>query len=107
MATSRPRGFLKPTDDDFGASTSWKEDRVDLDANRETAFVYNASPSLALAAQRQRLPIAKNKDHILYLLEKHQVVIIVGETGCGKSTQIPQYLIEAGWCADSGTMVRS
>jgi ATP-dependent RNA helicase DDX35 len=97
---------LRPSDEDFGSSTNnWKEDKVDIDAIRETSFVYNASPSLALAAQRQRLPIAKNKEHILYLLEKHQVVIVVGETGSGKSTQVPQYLIEAGWCADKGSMV--
>jgi len=40
--------------------------------------------------QRQRLPIFKNKDHIIYLLEKYQTLVLVGETGCGKSTQIPQ-----------------
>lgn len=36
MAT---RGFLRPVDDDFG--TSWKEDKLDLDANKDTAFVFN------------------------------------------------------------------
>lgn len=30
--------------------------------------------------------------------------MIVGETGCGKSTQLPQYLYEAGWAA-SGEMI--
>ena len=77
---------------------------MDIDANRQTAYVYNSSGSLGLAAQRQKLPIARYKDHILYLLEKHQVIVIVGETGCGKSTQIPQYLYEAGWCSEPGTM---
>ena len=28
MAGSQPRGFLRPTDDDFGSTTSWKEDKV-------------------------------------------------------------------------------
>ncbi len=42
----------------------------------------------------------QHRNHILYLLEKFQTVVIVGETGCGKSTQIPQYLVEAGWGAD-------
>ncbi|VDO54973.1 unnamed protein product [Haemonchus placei] len=50
--------------------------------------------------QRARLPIFKNRDHILYLCEKYRSVIIVGETGCGKSTQVPQYLFEAGWAND-------
>lgn len=34
------------------------------------------------------------------LLESHQVVILQGETGSGKTTQIPQYLLEAGLVSD-------
>lgn len=33
------------------------------------------------------------------------MVVIVGETGCGKTTQIPQYLDEAGWTAGGTRMV--
>lgn len=29
---------------------------------------------------------------LLYLLECHDVVVVVGETGCGKSTQLPQFV---------------
>ncbi len=101
--SSSSRGFLRPSDEDF--ASSWKEDRTDLDAQKDASFVFNPTPSMSLAAQRQRLPIAKHKDHILYLAEKHRVVIIVGETGCGKSTQVPQFFVEAGWCSDDDTMV--
>ncbi|KZM24028.1 RNA helicase [Ascochyta rabiei] len=45
------------------------------------------------------LPIAQLKDQLLYTIETHPVTIIVGETGSGKTTQIPQYLLNAGWCA--------
>lgn len=31
------------------------------------------------------------------MVETYQVVVVVGETGSGKTTQIPQYLHEAGW----------
>src|SRR5690242_14598197 len=50
------------------------------------------------------LPIAQLKDQLLYTIETHPVTIIVGETGSGKTTQIPQYLFNAGWCA-SGSQI--
>ncbi|KAF1741962.1 hypothetical protein MXB_5724, partial [Myxobolus squamalis] len=43
------------------------------------------------------LPIANFKEQILYLLKTHPVVIIAGDTGCGKSTQVPQFLLHAGY----------
>ncbi|KAF6155967.1 hypothetical protein GIB67_039298 [Kingdonia uniflora] len=51
----------------------------------------------SIEKQRQRLPVFKYRIPILYLVEIHATTIIVGETGCGKTTQIPQYLKEAGW----------
>jgi HrpA-like RNA helicase len=39
---------------------------------------------------RQRLPVYKYRKAILYLVERHATTIVVGETGSGKSTQIPQ-----------------
>ena len=67
--------------------------------------MYDAHPGQALEAHRARLPVAKARDQLLYLLEKHQVVVVVGETGSGKSTQIPQYLMEAGYAEEDGKMV--
>ncbi|KAJ1980272.1 hypothetical protein H4R35_001188 [Dimargaris xerosporica] len=40
----------------------------------------------------------------LYQVEKCPVVVLTGETGCGKTTQLPQYLHEAGW-TQKGRMV--
>ena len=34
-----------------------------------------------------------------------QVVVVVGETGSGKSTQIPQFLMEAGYADEEGKMI--
>jgi ATP-dependent RNA helicase DDX35 len=53
--------------------------------------------STSLAQQRMLLPIYKHRKQIMYAVEEYQCVVVVGATGSGKSTQIPQYLVEAGW----------
>lgn len=49
--------------------------------------------------KRSSLPIAELKDEILLLLEKNNVVVISGETGCGKTTQVgwPFHLTFQTW----------
>jgi len=42
------------------------------------------------------LPITARKDEIVAAIRKHQVVVIAGETGSGKTTQIPKMCLEAG-----------
>lgn len=48
-----------------------------------------------LLSERQQLPAFKAKLKVLKLLEQNDVVIIQGETGSGKTTQIPQFLMES------------
>ena len=43
---------------------------------------------------RISLPIWNYKDELLDAIEKHQTVIVCGETGCGKSTQVPAFILE-------------
>ncbi|XP_009359017.2 pre-mRNA-splicing factor ATP-dependent RNA helicase DEAH1 [Pyrus x bretschneideri] len=50
-----------------------------------------------LQEDRKTLPIYTYRESLLDAVEKHQVLVIVGETGSGKTTQIPQYLHEAGY----------
>jgi ATP-dependent helicase HrpA len=42
------------------------------------------------------LPILAKKDHIIASISEHQVIIISGETGSGKTTQIPKFCLAAG-----------
>ena len=42
------------------------------------------------------LPIAAEADRIVELIRKHQVVIVAGETGSGKTTQLPKLCLAAG-----------
>lgn len=43
---------------------------------------------------RKSLPAYEFKDAIIENIKSHQVIIISGETGCGKSTQVPQYILD-------------
>ena len=43
---------------------------------------------------RESLPIFDKKEVILDAIRGSQVVLIKGETGCGKTTQVPQYILE-------------
>jgi ATP-dependent helicase HrpA len=42
------------------------------------------------------LPISARREEILEALERHPVLIVAGDTGSGKSTQLPQYCLELG-----------
>jgi ATP-dependent helicase HrpA len=42
------------------------------------------------------LPITERRDELLAAIRDHQVVIVAGETGSGKSTQLPKLCLEAG-----------
>ncbi|XP_011664855.1 ATP-dependent RNA helicase TDRD9 isoform X2 [Strongylocentrotus purpuratus] len=46
----------------------------------------------------EELPITKHKDQVLNTIESNQVTIIQGSTGCGKTTQVPQYILDDYVC---------
>mmetsp|Transcript_4670 Transcript_4670/g.18641 ORF Transcript_4670/g.18641 Transcript_4670/m.18641 type:complete len:767 (-) Transcript_4670:387-2687(-) len=53
-----------------------------------------SSSGKAIRAVRAKLPSANSKDQLLSALNRNQVIIVSGETGCGKTTQIPQFILE-------------
>ncbi|GFP96380.1 probable ATP-dependent RNA helicase ythdc2 [Phtheirospermum japonicum] len=50
-----------------------------------------------ITEERAKLPIASFRDVITSTIETHQVMLICGETGCGKTTQVPQFLLDHSW----------
>jgi len=62
-------------------------------AKAQTAM--KAHPSYrAIQAKREQLPAFSFKEEVNKLVRENQVVLVSGETGCGKTTQVPQYLLE-------------
>lgn len=49
---------------------------------------------LTFKAEREQLPVFQHRHRVLEALQRHPVVVVAGETGSGKSTQIPQFLLE-------------
>ena len=53
---------------------------------------------MSLLEQRQSLPIYKLKGSLVQAVKDNKILIVIGETGSGKTTQITQYLAEEGLC---------
>ena len=53
-----------------------------------------SSPSTAFTEARSKLPAYAVRHKIIELVENHNVIVISGETGCGKTTQVPQFILE-------------
>jgi len=97
-ALARDRGRL------LGLWSKWKARPGD--AGLREAFVSKLQASIAERERRAAqlpaasinpdLPIAAHADDIVRLIRKHQVVVVAGETGSGKTTQLPKLCLLAG-----------
>lgn len=67
----------------------------DLDA-AQLQFLARAEQKFTINYPPQ-LPVAQQRDDIKQAIEKHQVVVVAGETGSGKTTQLPKMLLEMGY----------
>ncbi|GAA4237767.1 ATP-dependent RNA helicase HrpA [Actinomadura meridiana] len=75
-------------------ATAAEEITADIDAaERRVERRRLAVPAIGYPEQ---LPVAQKKDDILAAIRDHQVVIVAGETGSGKTTQIPKICLELG-----------
>lgn len=54
-------------------------------------------PAQSIDDVRKSLPVFEWREKFLEAVQEYQVLIIEGETGSGKTTQLPQYLHESGW----------
>ena len=86
----------------FGQSTfvmpEWKRETIGKTER------YGYSSKLSIKEQRENLPIFQLKEPLIEAVLSNQVLIVIGETGSGKTTQMTQYLAEAGFC-DKGKRI--
>ena len=60
--------------------------------------VSSFAKSRTLKEQREYLPAFACREDLLKTIRENQVVVVVGETGSGKTTQLGQFLYEDGYC---------
>ncbi len=85
---SSPAGLAGRPPRSQGRSQARAQARAGLRAARRAAM-----PPISYPPE---LPVSQRKDEILRAIRDHQVVIIAGETGSGKTTQIPKICLELG-----------
>lgn len=57
---------------------------------------FGKKSKLSILEQKQILPIYRLKNELMEAVKNNQVLVLIGETGSGKITQVTQYLSEAG-----------
>lgn len=67
------------------------------DEEGETAILQDTEHLSAKSFNRESLPAYKVRDQLMNLINENQVLIVIGETGSGKTTQLPQFLYEKGY----------
>lgn len=76
-------------------SAAVKEEIEKLEQGPQLSFA--EKKALSMKQVRESLPMFAYREQLLEAITQFQTLIIVGETGSGKTTQIPQYLHEAGY----------
>lgn len=83
------RSTQQPKQDD--SVPEWK--RVTMGKNQS----FGKRTSMSMKQQRESLPVFKFRKQLLDAVRENQLLIVVGDTGSGKTTQLTQYLAEGGY----------
>ncbi|XP_063612684.1 probable ATP-dependent RNA helicase kurz [Penaeus indicus] len=100
------------TDKDTAEGPKATEQREEPKEVKKNAQVVPAKPAVfvmlnrlpEVQASRLKLPILSEEQVIMEAINENPVTVIVGATGSGKTTQVPQFLYEAGYTSD-GKMI--
>ncbi|XP_029860028.1 3'-5' RNA helicase YTHDC2 isoform X6 [Aquila chrysaetos chrysaetos] len=106
--TNKERTELLPKTERGNACAVESENR---DVNKTSGRLNNGIPQVPVKrgesefdSFRQSLPVFEKQEEIVKIIKDNKVVLVVGETGSGKTTQIPQFLLDE--CYRNGTPCR-
>lgn len=92
-------GVKQADDTEKWHEASYRESQTFADkmGDQKAEAVSDFAKQKTIREQRQFLPIFGVRSALMRLVKEHQIVVIVGETGSGKTTQLTQYLHEDGY----------
>ncbi|UKZ59850.1 uncharacterized protein TrAtP1_001142 [Trichoderma atroviride] len=92
----RGRNNGKASSDGVESGHAERTKHIEIDENLKKMWALKSSRKKyeAMLQSRVQLPMWKFKGEVLNAVDNNQVIIICGETGCGKSTQVPAFLLE-------------
>ncbi|CAN1277699.1 DExH-box ATP-dependent RNA helicase DExH1 [Linum perenne] len=70
------------------------QEKLSLELKRKQDELRASNGVKEIQSFREKLPAFKAKAEFLKAVTENQVLVISGETGCGKTTQLPQYILE-------------
>ncbi|WWC95470.1 hypothetical protein V866_002334 [Kwoniella sp. B9012] len=83
-----------------GEGGNYKADSQFSSHLQKSEGVSNFAKTRTLREQREYLPAFAVREELMGMIRDHQVLIVIGETGSGKTTQLGQFLYEDGYCAN-------
>lgn len=92
----KKRAMLTPNDtsDESGPEKQSKQAPASKVLQKIWYDKWHAPSYQKMMQQRMQLPMWGYREEVLRAIDREQVVIICGETGCGKSTQVPAFILE-------------
>ena len=70
--------------------SAWKQQQ------KKAALSFGHVSTKTIREQRAGLPIAQLRNELMDAIRDHQCLVVIGETGSGKTTQMTQYMAEMG-----------
>ena len=102
-------GVKEEKSEDDGKTAKAEDDGADIDYRQSSSFAKHMekpekskpmsdfAKTKSIRQQREFLPVFSVRDELLDVVRENAVIVIVGETGSGKTTQLTQYLMEEGY----------